>query len=321
MDEIIRLNEQFYILASSALPFGGTRVLKHGNAFAVFDRNGDIEAMGLGEQGIFFQGTRYLSRLVLRVGQSKPLFLSAAVKEDNSLLTVDLSNMDVMENDHIVIPRGSLHVGRSKFLWRGSCYEEFHVANYSLHTLELPLSLRFEADFADIFEVRGTHRDHRGKRLDNVVDENGAVLAYRGLDGVLRRTRIECSPKPARVSASEVQFKATLQPHEKTSFYMTIACEREDTHRNGWNFHTAYKEAEQELHHLRASSCQVVSSNDQFNTWLGRSFYDVDMMIVGNPERCYPYAGIPWFSTVFGRDGIITAMECLWIIQASPRAC
>jgi glycogen debranching enzyme len=59
--------------------------------------------------------------------------------------------------------------------------------------------------------------------------------------------------------------------------------------------------------------CQVTSSNDRFNRWVRRSAADVDMMILGNAETGYPYAGVPWFSTVFGRDGIITAMEMLWV--------
>ncbi len=71
-----------------------TRVLKQGETFAVFDRYGDIQALGLGEQGLYHEGTRFLSRFVLRVGRNRPLLLSSTVRDDNTLLTVDLTNPD-----------------------------------------------------------------------------------------------------------------------------------------------------------------------------------------------------------------------------------
>src|ERR671919_2530562 len=92
LDDVIRVEDQYYILATSPLADDRTRVLKHGETFAVFDRYGDIQPIGLGEQGLYHEGTRFLSRLVLRVGRRRPLLLSSTVKEDNALLAVDLTN-------------------------------------------------------------------------------------------------------------------------------------------------------------------------------------------------------------------------------------
>src|SRR6185369_2722985 len=73
---------------------------------------------------------------------------------------------------------------------------------------------------------------------------------------------------------------------------------------------------------LQAAShglCQITSSNSRFNNWTRRSMADLNMMTLGNPEAGYPYAGVPWFSTVFGRDGIITALETLWMSPSIAR--
>jgi glycogen debranching enzyme len=63
----------------------------------------------------------------------------------------------------------------------------------------------------------------------------------------------------------------------------------------------------------------MYGSNSRFNDWINRSISDVQMMMVGNPERDYPYAGVPWFGTVFGRDGIITALQTLWLNPGMAR--
>src|SRR5437868_14582131 len=109
-DEVIKLQESFYILATSSRTDDRTRVLKHGETFAVFDRFGDVQPVGLGEQGLYHEGTRFLSRLEVRIGGRRPLLLSSTVKEENDLLSVDLANTDLVdETGEILLARGSVH--------------------------------------------------------------------------------------------------------------------------------------------------------------------------------------------------------------------
>ena len=112
MEEIIRVQEHFYILATSSRVDEHSRVLKHGDTFAVFDRSGNIQPIGLGEQGVYHDGTRYLSRLEMRVQGRRPLLLSSTVREDNATLAVDLTNPDIIVDDQVVLARDQLHIFR-----------------------------------------------------------------------------------------------------------------------------------------------------------------------------------------------------------------
>lgn len=316
MDDIIRVEDHFYILATSSLAEDRARVLKHGEMFAVFDRYGDIRPLGLGEQGIYHEGTRFLSRLELRLGSNRPLLLSSTVKDDNTLLAVDLTNPDVDVEGEVVVPRGTLHIFRSKFLWRAVCYERLRIWNHGLHSLALSLSLRFEADFADIFEVRGLRRTQRGRRLEDLVEKESVLLVYEGLDGVVRRTKLQCSPRPDEITHSEMRFDISMKPKDATTFFLTVSCESNNHRRRPLLYDKAFAEAGKALRPAKHGVCHVYTSNEQFNDWVNRSVTDLHMMITDTPKGPYPYAGVPWFSTVFGRDGIITALQFLWVNPA-----
>jgi glycogen debranching enzyme len=313
LHDVIRVEDQYYILATSSLADDRTQVLKHGETFAVFDRYGDIQPIGLGEQGLFHQGTWFLSRQMLRLGRHRPMLLSSTVRDDNALLTVDLTNPDFIMTGQVAVLRGTLRIFRTKFLWPGICYERLHLYNFGLTAVDVPLVLQLDADFADIFELRGLRRQRRGYKLEAIVKHDGLTLGYAGLDSVTRRTFLQCSLPAVEASGSELRLAITLPPKGEAMFDLSIACESTTPASTRVTFDQALRAAAAALTQAKSQDCEIYTSNEQFNDWINRSIADLHCMITDTAHWPYPSAGVPWFSTVFGRDGIITALECLWI--------
>jgi glycogen debranching enzyme len=330
-EEVVRVSDTFYILSTSARIDDRTQVLKQGDTFAIFDRFGDIETLGMGEFGIYHQDTRFLSGLVLRLAAQRPLLLSSTIKDDNAILAVDLMNPDLWHEGELTIPRGTLHIFRSKVLWDSACHERLRLHNYGRTEAVFSLSLAFEADFVDIFEVRGAERERRGCRLPAERSDDMLVLGYQGLDGRVRRTRIAFEPAPEQLHETEAVFEFRLPPGGEANVRWAIACEQEATATTHevqrgdepvggslW-YDDAAREAVDALETARAGDPRVFTSNEQFNDWLNRSASDLYMMETSTAWGEYPYAGVPWYSTPFGRDGIITALQYLWYNPAIAR--
>jgi glycogen debranching enzyme len=317
MSEVLQIKDQHYILATSSLADGRRRVLKQGETFAVFDRYGDIIQIGAREQGIYHKGTRHVSGLRLRVGSKRPLLLSSSVTSDNSLIVVDLENPGIEEHGRTV-RRGLIHLSRSNFLWQGRCYESCQITNYAAQEFEIDVCYEFSADFADIFEVRGETRQRRGTYLEPAAAGDRVVLGYDGLDGVRRFSFFDFSPPPVYLDASNARFRVNVKPKQQRTLYVTVSCDQTPDG-PAPNYETALRDAASELSGLAAKDCEVGTSNEQFNDWLNRSYADLRMMITLTGQGLYPFAGIPWFSTQFGRDGIITAMEALWAMPEMAR--
>ena len=311
MAEALRLDEQFAILTETDRSTAPLRVLKYGDTFAVFDPHGDLRPSAASEHGLYYAGTRFLSTCELLLSNRQPLLLSSTISEDNTVFAADLTNPDVVKEDgQVAVARGLLHVFRSRVLWNGTCVERVRVSNHALQAIDTTISLRFDSDFSDIFEVRGTRRARRGHLLPDAPAPD-CVLRYRGLDGSERRTRIQSVRPPDRLEQGLFVFTLSLDPHACADIEVAIACEIDDERHPSIRYDEVLTLVRDRLA-PHDDHCLVLSSNETFNRWVRRSSADLTMMITDTPYGPYPYAGIPWFSTPFGRDGIITAMELLW---------
>jgi glycogen debranching enzyme len=308
----------FYISAE-APQTRARHTLKQGDAFIVLDNHGDVGATAAtGTDGLFCRDTRFLSRLELLVGGQPPLLLGSNLRDDNSSLSVDLTNPDIYRDGHIVLPRDTLHIVRTTFLWDATAYQRLGVKNHGDRPVSIRLELLFGSDFADLFEVRGQHREHRGSLQQRIIGDNSIALRYQGLDGAARQTTIALEPQPSSLSETSAGYRLTLEPKQGVAIFVSVECSRPGVVKQ-LPFFKSMTLARRTLRSAARHATTIETSNNVFNEVLCRSMSDLYMLITETPEGPYPYAGIPWFSTTFGRDGIITALEMLWIDPSIAR--
>jgi glycogen debranching enzyme len=308
--EIEPLTEASFYVPATEPTTRWRRTVKRDDCFLVFDSHGDIGASPGGPDGLFSFDTRYLSHFELLINGLQPLLLGSNLSDDNCILSVDLTNPDIYHEKRLILQKDLLHVARTVFVWRSTLFHRFVVRNFSADRVRLLLSITFETDFADLFELRGSHRARRGA-VRPVVEGNAADFIYLGLDGKRRRTRIVFEPTPTHLSTSLASFQIDLEPHRSVSLYGTIACDGEQLEPPP--FLKSLRSAQRELKRMIKAGTEIETSNQVFNEVLRRATADLAILLTQTPQGLYPYAGIPWYSTTFGRDGLITAMQCLWL--------
>src|ERR1700677_1381226 len=305
---------QFAIAVSATLQQRQTRSLKHGDTFAVFDHRDDIGGEPGNPEGLYNRDTRMLSQLQLLLEEARPLLLSSVTQDDNAVFTADLSNPDLLQDGKIALRRENIHLNRMKFIWNGACYERLVVRNFSDCPLRLRLTYRFASDFADLFEVRGEHRSARGESRAALESDCGVALRYKGLDEIERVTQIAFFPTPKTLTTARAGFEISLKPRTTRRIFVRIGCTSEaQSEWTGRMFYRRMRAARLALNESSARAASIDSSNSVYNEIVRRSVSDLYMLITDTPQGPYPYAGIPWFSTPFGRDALITAFMTLWL--------
>ncbi|MGQ0653125.1 MAG: amylo-alpha-1,6-glucosidase [Betaproteobacteria bacterium] len=294
-----------------SLAASSRRTLKHDATFAMFDEYGDVVGVERDPAGVFHRDTRHLSLLRFTLEGHRPLVLSSTVQLDNMMLDVDLTNPDFFRDDKLLLAKDTFHVSRAKFLWQACAYELFVVTSYSAERRRLRFALDFDADFADLFEIRGFVRRRRGAIAARVVGGTEVEFSYASLDGVPRSTRVCFGRAPTLLEPQRAEFDLDIESRARVARAVTVHCVQGAPPPAERRFFAVRRAARRTFAAARADAPAMETSNAAFNSVLQRSGSDLAMLVNETPHGPYPSAGVPWFSTAFGRDGILTAIELL----------
>jgi glycogen debranching enzyme len=284
--------------------------LKDADTFLTADGWGDLKG---GTDGLFDHDTRLLSRLVMTVGGARPSRLSSGVSKDNVFFICHSTNRPLPPMGGRSAPAGVLHIERRRFVRERRLFERIRVSNHGIEDVLLPMAFDFAADFADIFQVRGSPRLRHGVVAPPTHDGRRVTFRYTGLDDVERVSCLAFSEPPARLSGSSAEFMFSLPKGRRIDLFVECgvdACEAPDAAR----FRLHALDAKLAMRRRRRRGASVRGPhNPLFNDWLDQSRSDIALLTTDLPTGPYPYAGTPWFSTPFGRDGVITAWQMLWL--------
>lgn len=330
--EIYHIDRELTTILESGIPAvltacrHGRQVIKQESLFLVSDDDGNVySGCGCG-MGLYAADTRFLSGWVLRLEGQIPSLLSSS-SEQTFLSQIESMNQPLVLPEGRNIPQETIYLSSQRVI-ENFLRERFSVINYNPFPVTLHFSIEFRADYADMFEVRGRHRQHHGLFLQPKIESQSLILAYMGEDQVFRQTRITLTGVPCQIdpllpehaSAGGVIRFALIAPGngQETAFEFLIetliageGAAREDL--RSMPFEELIRSLGESAGSKTAGRTELSTSNAIYNLMLSRSSRDIAALTLNYPQGPYLSAGIPWFTSPFGRDGLITAMQTLML--------
>ncbi|MFQ6122786.1 MAG: glycogen debranching N-terminal domain-containing protein [Dehalococcoidales bacterium] len=281
-------------------------VIKEGDLFLMTDVEGNVPRDSMAGYGLYKGDTRCLSVYDLSFDEIRPVVLLSTAELGYSS-EHHLTNPPMPTVEGRSIPKESLEVRRQRVI-NGYLLETVQVTNFNIFRATVNLRFDFDADFVDIFEVRGEKRQRRGKLSSPIVEKSRVTFKYKGLDGLWRSTEIKFSPTPDQLWYNGALFTISLGHRESTSITVTINPDgaRRDTH-----FPKEFSKQTVSYREWLNSSTQVFTNNEFFNAMLERSLSDIRLLVTESDAGRFVAAGTPWFNCLFGRDSIITSLQTL----------
>jgi glycogen debranching enzyme len=312
-----------------------TLTLKDDDLFLIADTLGNISGCSRDEaitsMGLFCRDTRFLNRLELQINGRSPILLTSNA-DKGFALSVLCTNPILWDEDkptEISIPAETVSIQREIVL-NGGLFEELTLHNYGTETVKFQISLSFDADFADLFEIRGFARKNRGGLLRRVnLDERQDIqetfltdhpteltLAYRGLDGAVLESNIEFTHQlPEYLKGYTAVWNVRLAPHSELKLGYRLAMLMNSKPVSQVRLPGELNQAKAaellEEERWRSQITQIRSDNPAINQIIERAEQDIYLLRQSFEQGKVLSAGVPWFCTLFGRDGLIAASQIL----------
>ncbi|UZQ55296.1 amylo-alpha-1,6-glucosidase [Trichothermofontia sichuanensis B231] len=314
-----------------------TLTLKDNDIFLITDPLGNITCFDREDEarlGLFCRDTRFLSRLELQF-ERQPLVLLSSSAQRGFALSAQCANPGTPQ-----IPPETVSIQRELVL-QGGVLEELTLTNYGQQPVSFELSLTFDADFADLFEIRGWVRQRTGLRMRSLTSSppsppsestppsplptppQALVLAYRGVDGVFMESRIAFYRRqPDRLEGYTAIWHLCLPPHgtEVLGYRLQPVVDNQPASSVSIPATLTQALAAETMVMQQWQDCTTHFQTDDrpLQQILDRATQDIYLLqqtfplgkATGQTGRALS-AGIPWFSTLFGRDALIAAMQTL----------
>ena len=273
---------------------------------------GDISPAGAPDVGFFHADTRFLSQLELQVFGHRAVVLSAST-EKTFVSQIELTTGTVTLRDSLNLPENSIHVRRQQLLGSGVLFDCFGFDNFNRAAVDFVIEITYDADFLDVFQVRGCARNRCGHYFRPVVREGALTFHYRGLDDVTRETVLRFSPAPSEIEERTARWRLQLEPLKRWELEVTVTPVMEDrgAAASAGDYVAILRSRREAYEGWQRDSTHFSSSNDVFSTALNTASGDFHALQIPVGDRRIIAAGIPWFATMFGRDSILAAYQSL----------
>ena len=284
--------------------------IKEGDLFLYTNELGQVPGTENSVLGLYYRDTRYLSRHELTIAGRQPVLLSASADRGYAA-TVELTNLEARTADGHTLPQASVHVRRTRFV-SDRLYELLRVRNYHQREVELVIDLHFDADFADLFEVRGSRRRRRGQRLAPQTGDGALTLSYLGLDEVTRQTIIRFHDRPESLKQGRARFRLHLPPGGRATIRYDVQVVGPGAPGEaGGEFNARIGALRHEHERWESEDTDIFTDNDQLNRALRRGQHDLRLLSTVIDGERVPLAGLPWFVAPFGREMTFVGLETL----------
>ena len=296
--------------------------------------------------GLYHRDTRHLSELSVNVESAESVVIGrdlpvsnrrtvVAAALDSTINRVDEGTekrTDLVRRETQAVVEGSGLAGRVS------------VVNHSRSAFEGTLTVEFEADFADVFEVRGFSAAP-DRRITATVDGRSVryLHEYEAADGttVKRTTTVSFGREPDAIEPGRAAFNLDISPQgtggveygvEPAVEESGIDRERPDTRgpdgqdtdtrrtdrpgpgesrSDGGSKGTVTVDTDTDAVSRPVELPAIRTGNPEYDRVFRRASQDLAALTTETPHGPVPLAGAPWFATVFGRDSVIAAYQAL----------